>query len=430
MLATLFTIYLILNGDFATNLDGWLGRSGHLGRAVGRDHAGQLLLGPPAGDRRRRAVRAAGIDRRCPTSSGRRSSRSSSASSPPGRSSTACRPNCRARSPSTWAASTCPGWPGPSWPASWPTSRCRGAAPSRRRRAKAPDGDDGLPGDTHDVTPPAGPSTWPEGYRAAATLGFDMDAEDVALTVDPESRHRLSAMSHQAYGPLTGVPRVLDLLKRHDVRATFFCPGLHRRALPGRAAPGARRGPRDRPPRLSARGDGRDVPRPGGGGARPRARGARPGRRRAAGRLPRADVGDDVRHRRAAARPRLPLRLQPDGLRRALRAGRAARRRRPQHRRDPGRLGARRLGAVRVRPRAVRARRHRGPRQGAGDVDRRAHRGPPARLVLHADRAPVPERPARSAAGARDPDRDHAGAARTVARARPARSPSTYARST
>jgi peptidoglycan-N-acetylglucosamine deacetylase len=77
----------------------------------------------------------------------------------------------------------------------------------------------------HDVTAPAGPVSWPTGRRAAATLGFDMDAEDVALTVDPASRHRLSAMSHQAYGPLTGVPRVLDLLKRHDVRATFFCPG-------------------------------------------------------------------------------------------------------------------------------------------------------------------------------------------------------------
>jgi peptidoglycan/xylan/chitin deacetylase (PgdA/CDA1 family) len=78
---------------------------------------------------------------------------------------------------------------------------------------------------THDVTPPAGPVTWPDRRQAAAFLGFDMDAEDVALTVDPQSRHRLSAMSHQAYGPLTGVPRVLDLLERHGVRATFFCPG-------------------------------------------------------------------------------------------------------------------------------------------------------------------------------------------------------------
>jgi peptidoglycan/xylan/chitin deacetylase (PgdA/CDA1 family) len=78
---------------------------------------------------------------------------------------------------------------------------------------------------THDVTVPAAPVTWPDGRQAAAFLGFDMDAEDVALTVDPESRHRLSAMSHQAYGPLTGMPRVLDLLRRHDLRATFFCPG-------------------------------------------------------------------------------------------------------------------------------------------------------------------------------------------------------------
>jgi peptidoglycan/xylan/chitin deacetylase (PgdA/CDA1 family) len=76
-----------------------------------------------------------------------------------------------------------------------------------------------------DATAPPAPVPWPEGYRAAAVLGFDMDAEDVALTVDPTSRHRLSAMSHQAYGPITGVPRILDLLERYDVRATFFCPG-------------------------------------------------------------------------------------------------------------------------------------------------------------------------------------------------------------
>ena len=76
-----------------------------------------------------------------------------------------------------------------------------------------------------DATAPVAPVPWPDGHRAAAILGFDMDAEDVALTVDSASRHRLSAMSHQAYGPVTGVPRILDLLERYDVRATFFCPG-------------------------------------------------------------------------------------------------------------------------------------------------------------------------------------------------------------
>lgn len=78
---------------------------------------------------------------------------------------------------------------------------------------------------THDVTRSADPIQWPAGNRAAAILGFDMDAEDVALTTDPASRHRLSVMSHQAYGPVTGVPRILDLLARHDLTATFFCPG-------------------------------------------------------------------------------------------------------------------------------------------------------------------------------------------------------------
>lgn len=77
-----------------------------------------------------------------------------------------------------------------------------------------------------DATRPADPITWPQGNRAAAILGFDMDAEAVALTVDPATRHRLSVMSHQAYGPVTGMPRILAMLERHDLRATFFCPGF------------------------------------------------------------------------------------------------------------------------------------------------------------------------------------------------------------
>lgn len=76
-----------------------------------------------------------------------------------------------------------------------------------------------------DATRPADPIVWPEGKRAAAILVFDLDAEDVAITTDPSSRHRLSVMSHQAYGPVTGVPRTLDLLARRDLQATFFCPG-------------------------------------------------------------------------------------------------------------------------------------------------------------------------------------------------------------
>jgi peptidoglycan/xylan/chitin deacetylase (PgdA/CDA1 family) len=35
----------------------------------------------------------------------------------------------------------------------------------------------------------------------------------------------MSAISHQAYGPLTGVPRLLKILARHGITSTFFVPG-------------------------------------------------------------------------------------------------------------------------------------------------------------------------------------------------------------
>lgn len=72
---------------------------------------------------------------------------------------------------------------------------------------------------------PAEPVPWPDGAHAAASFTFDVDAESVVLSTHPQAAARLSVMSHQAYGPLTGVPRLLRVLARHDVRATFFVPG-------------------------------------------------------------------------------------------------------------------------------------------------------------------------------------------------------------
>lgn len=77
----------------------------------------------------------------------------------------------------------------------------------------------------HDATRAADPIEWPSGFRSAVTLGFDMDDESVVLTVNPENRTRLSVMSHQAYGAVTGMPRILAMLKRLELKATFFCPG-------------------------------------------------------------------------------------------------------------------------------------------------------------------------------------------------------------
>jgi peptidoglycan-N-acetylglucosamine deacetylase len=72
-------------------------------------------------------------------------------------------------------------------------------------------------------TPPG--FRWPEGVRAAACFTFDLDAESPILFEHPEAADWLDVMSHQAYGPRTGVPRLLRLLDRQGLRATFFVPG-------------------------------------------------------------------------------------------------------------------------------------------------------------------------------------------------------------
>lgn len=72
---------------------------------------------------------------------------------------------------------------------------------------------------------PAAPVTWPGEFRAAASFTFDVDAESAALSAAPSAVHRPGVLSHQSYGPLVGVPRILDILDRHQVPATFFVPG-------------------------------------------------------------------------------------------------------------------------------------------------------------------------------------------------------------
>ena len=68
--------------------------------------------------------------------------------------------------------------------------------------------------------------TWPERYRAAVVLTVDVDAESGVLWEFPDTASRLGIMAHQAYGIRAGLPRLLRLFARHDVRATFFVPGF------------------------------------------------------------------------------------------------------------------------------------------------------------------------------------------------------------
>lgn len=66
---------------------------------------------------------------------------------------------------------------------------------------------------------------WPDGARTAISLTFDVDAESGWLGEDDAYRDRLSTLSEARYGITRGLPRILDTLARHDIKATFYVPG-------------------------------------------------------------------------------------------------------------------------------------------------------------------------------------------------------------
>lgn len=67
---------------------------------------------------------------------------------------------------------------------------------------------------------------WPNGKRVAIMLGFDLDAETMWTTHGEESVNHITDLSRGRYGPKQGVPRLLDMLDAHGVKATFFVPGV------------------------------------------------------------------------------------------------------------------------------------------------------------------------------------------------------------
>jgi peptidoglycan/xylan/chitin deacetylase (PgdA/CDA1 family) len=66
---------------------------------------------------------------------------------------------------------------------------------------------------------------WPDGADVAVSLTFDVDAESGWLGEGEAYARRLSTLSEGAYGVRRGVPRILDILERAGVRATFYIPG-------------------------------------------------------------------------------------------------------------------------------------------------------------------------------------------------------------
>ena len=67
------------------------------------------------------------------------------------------------------------------------------------------------------------PRLWPEGARCAVALSFDSDHETNELREGGES---IGKLSQGQYGNRQGVPRILSLLKHHEVPASFYVPAV------------------------------------------------------------------------------------------------------------------------------------------------------------------------------------------------------------
>ncbi len=67
------------------------------------------------------------------------------------------------------------------------------------------------------------PKSWPNGARVAVGLSFDLDNETGTLRDGLTSP---ALLSQGEYGSRAGLPRVLSLLERHGIAASFFVPAV------------------------------------------------------------------------------------------------------------------------------------------------------------------------------------------------------------
>lgn len=65
------------------------------------------------------------------------------------------------------------------------------------------------------------PKAWPNGARVAVCFSFDIDNESLST-----ARPLPVPMSNGEYGATTGLPRILEMLDRQQVPASFFIPAM------------------------------------------------------------------------------------------------------------------------------------------------------------------------------------------------------------
>jgi peptidoglycan/xylan/chitin deacetylase (PgdA/CDA1 family) len=73
------------------------------------------------------------------------------------------------------------------------------------------------------------PQVWPGGARAAVALSFDSDHESWELRAGGNSPSRLASGQ---FGARAAMPRILHLLEKHAIPATFFVPAVIAKLYP------------------------------------------------------------------------------------------------------------------------------------------------------------------------------------------------------
>ena len=91
---------------------------------------------------------------------------------------------------------------------------------------------------------------WPGEARAACAFTFDLDAETLWMA---RGVSEPVTLSQGRFGPVEAVPRILELLEKAQVRASFFIPAWTAAHYPDTVRAIAAAGPRDRLSRRRAR---------------------------------------------------------------------------------------------------------------------------------------------------------------------------------
>lgn len=69
--------------------------------------------------------------------------------------------------------------------------------------------------------PKLNPERWPDNSRVAVCISFDVDNETLSLSRGETAPVALSAGE---FGATAGLPRLLELLDRHNISASFTYP--------------------------------------------------------------------------------------------------------------------------------------------------------------------------------------------------------------